>query len=150
MHLVQSSNGTNMTWASPIYFLGLCCFHYVIESKKKWQPHTFSEYRVHSEEGDFASRKGICGDLGQGQSHPSAQTVHSCEVPGWGRGNQKIAHPFLPSTKTLSSIPWVSNCLGRPFTPPKQPLHCWAAGLIINSFSVCLLSGFLLEGSMVE
>ena len=69
MHLVQSSNGTNMTWASPISFLGLC-FHYVIESKKKWQPHAFSEYRVHSEEGDFASRKGICGTWGRDKATP--------------------------------------------------------------------------------
>lgn len=90
MRLVQSSNGTSVTWASPISSLGLGWFHYVIESKS----HDFSEYPVHSEEGDFASGKGICEDLRRGQSYPSAQTIHSCEMPGWG-GPEDIS-PFPP------------------------------------------------------
>lgn len=64
--------------------------------------------------------RAFVGTWGRGKATPQLRL--SIPVRYLAGVNQKTAHPFLPSTETLSSIPWVSNCLGQAIHPsPSSP-----------------------------
>lgn len=67
-----------------------------------------------------------------------------------GKGNQKIAHHFLPPQEHCQAFLGLLIAWGRPFTPPQAApplLGCCVEHKFL--FCTCLLSGYF-QSSMVE